>query len=272
MTDMRPPFKYFGSKVSMAKWIIERLPEHEHFVEVCAGSASVLLAKPAVPLETLNDLNGEVVNFFRVVRDPSQREALIEAVAFTPYARSVAADARGRRDDVTGDEVERALDFLIRMNLPVVPDRAGWQFVSSAKSARGQRTARWEALPDTIAMVGLRLARVQIDQIDMVTCVERYDKPGSLLFIDPPYHPDSRPGSTVTYHTEAIEADHARLMDAVGSVKHASVAITHYPHPLYDALGWEHEDYASYRNRANRQTEGERSEATERLYLLRQAA
>ena len=74
MVKPRAPFRYWGAKVRMAPWVIERLPEHDHFVEGCAGSAAIMAAKPPVALETINDTYGEVVNFWRVLRDPKTAE------------------------------------------------------------------------------------------------------------------------------------------------------------------------------------------------------
>jgi DNA adenine methylase len=96
----------------MAPWIIERLPEHDHFIEACAGSAAILAAKPRVAAETVNDVYGEVVNFFRVLRDPEDAERLIGMLAFTPYSLAEFRHA------LTLDAIEpvtRAWAFFVRM-------------------------------------------------------------------------------------------------------------------------------------------------------------
>lgn len=83
---MRAPFRYWGSKVRMAPWIIDRLPPHDHFVEACAGSAAVMAIKEPVMAETVNDTYGEVVNFFQVIREKAACAELIDLVAATPYS------------------------------------------------------------------------------------------------------------------------------------------------------------------------------------------
>lgn len=268
-TKLRPAFKYWGSKVTMAKWAVDLLPHHEHFAEVCAGSAAMLAYKDPTVLETVNDVDGDVVNFFRVVRDPAQRQQLIEAVAFTAYSREEFRRALDAADDLSC--VERALAFLIRMNQAVVPGRTGWSYTSSPRSARGQRTTRWASLPGEISKIGMRFERVQVESLDAVDFIARYDKVGVLLFIDPPYLDESRPTSTGTssgYSHEFDLADHERLIEAVTNTKYASAAITHYPHEMYDALGWSHYDYGGYKNVANQTSGEDRRQAVERLYIL----
>jgi len=81
----RPALRYYGGKWKLAPWIISHFPEHQNYVEPCGGAASVLLQKPRSPLETYNDLDGNVVNFFRVLRD--QPDELIRKIRLTPWAR-----------------------------------------------------------------------------------------------------------------------------------------------------------------------------------------
>ena len=105
--------------------------------------------------------------------------------------------------------------------------------------------------------------RVQVAQWDILDLIERMDKPGVLIFVDPPYLPEVRAKSLNVYVHD--EFDHDAFISAVSEAKHASFAITHYPCPQYDAAFGQFEDYLSYRN----VPDGEgRSERTERLYIV----
>src|SRR5436305_8185500 len=103
---MRPPFAYYGGKTTLADAIIDVLPQHEHYVEPFAGSLAVLLAKPRSRMETVNDLDGDIMTFWRVLRD--RPEDLARVCSLTPHSRLEHATAQD--EDLAGvtDELERA--------------------------------------------------------------------------------------------------------------------------------------------------------------------
>lgn len=265
---VRAPFRYWGSKVRMAPWIIERLPEHNHYVEACAGSAAVMAVKPPVDAETLNDTYGEVVNFFRVLRDRDQAADLIDRVAFTPYSLRefvAAGDALDTRGD---DPVERAFAFFVRMQMAVVPGRTGWSYgVGGAATKKANKAGRWATMPELLRLAAERFERVQVTDWDVLDLIDRLDAPGVLILVDPPYIEDSRAKSTGTSSAYVHDSfDHQAFIDAMHNAKHASFAVTHYPHPLYDGADLTVAgDYGSHRNIPNGSG---RDVKSERLYLL----
>lgn len=262
---LRAPIRYWGSKVRMAPWIIERLPAHNHYIEACAGSAAVMAVKEPVRAETLNDTYGEIVNFFRVLRDDA--DELIDRVAFTPYSQREFVDAGALLE--SDDRVERAWAFFVRMQMAVVPGKSGWSYGVKGPSAhKANRPGRWSTMPELLQLAAARFQRVQISDWDVLELIERLDAPGALIFIDPPYIKDSRPKSVGSGKTAYVndDFDHGALLDAISTSKNASFAITHYPHELYDSSGLTSAgDYGSYSNTPN--GEG-RSERIERLYVL----
>lgn len=268
---LRAPFRYWGAKVRMAPWIVERLPEHDHFVEGCAGSGAVMAVKPPVDAETLNDVYHEVVNFWKVAADPALNARLVDLVSFTPYAHSVFLEARDVLDvpPVEGPDVERAWAFFVRMQMAVVPGRTGWSYGASGPSAKkANKPGRWATMPELLRLTLERFERVQITSWDIVDLIGRLDRPGVLIFVDMPYLDESRPTSTGS--GSAYEHDdfpHDGFVTAMLAARHAKFAITHYPHPFYDeAAPWTSmDDYTSHRNVPN--GEG-RDEAVERLYVL----
>jgi len=266
---LRAPFSYWGAKTRMAPWIVERLPPHTHYVEACAGSAAIMAVKEPVEAETLNDTYGEVVNFFRVLREPASAEALIDRVAFTPYAHYEFIEAgRMLAEADYDDAVQRAWAFFVRMQMAVVPGKSGWSYgVQGASARKANKPGRWETMPELIKLTAQRFGRVQVTQWDVLELIERLDAPGVLILIDPPYIDESRPRSTGGQSAYVHDNfDHEALVRAMQRAEHASFAITHYPHPLYDAaLGMGGGDFTSHRNIPSKLT---RSEGVERLYLL----
>lgn len=267
----RAPFRYWGSKVRMAPWVVDRLPIHDHFIEACAGSAAIMAVKPPVAAETLNDLYSEVVGFFRVLQDPEAFGRLVDRVAFTPYALEefqLAGDLLARVLE-PADHVEAAWAFFVRMQMAVVPGRSGWSFgVNGASAYKANKPGRWSTMPALLAACADRFAKVQVEQRDILDLIDRYDAPGVLFLVDPPYEEESRPltgaGDASPYVHDSF--DHGAFLAAIHGAKHASFAITHYVHDRYEGAGLEViGDYESHRNVPN--GDG-RDVRVERLYLL----
>jgi DNA adenine methylase len=132
--DLRPPFAYYGGKTKLAGTIAALLPDHLHYVEPFAGSLAVLLAKPRSRMETVNDLDGALINFWRVLRDRPLE--LARVCALTPHSR---AEWEACADLDTGDDLEQA--------------RRVWVRLSQGRSGRFYR-AGWRHLPGTAPAVG----------------------------------------------------------------------------------------------------------------------
>src|SRR5690606_27445667 len=97
------PFAYYGGKTTLADKIVQLLPEHDHYVEPFAGSLAVLLAKPRSAMETVNDLDGDLMTFWRVLRD--RPEDLARVCSLTPHSR---AEHQAAYDLGVADDLERA--------------------------------------------------------------------------------------------------------------------------------------------------------------------
>lgn len=269
---MRAPFRYWGSKVRMAPWIVERLPAHDHFIEACAGSGAVMAIKEPVAAETLNDTYGEVVNFWRVIRDEALGARLIDLVAFTPYSQLefVLAGEQLKMPALgDGPDVDRAWAFFVRMQMAVVPGRTGWSYgVAGASARKANKPGRWSTMPELLQLTMQRFDRVQITSLDILDLLSRFDKPGVLHLVDMPYLDASRPLSTGTSSGYVEDAfPHEAFVESMLVCNHASFAITHYPCDFYDdAAPWSSlEDYSSHRNIPN--GDG-RDVQAERLYIL----
>ena len=236
-----PAFRYHGAKFRLADWVLRHFPPHEIYVEPFAGAAGVLLQKPRCYAEVYNDLDGDVVNFFRVVRDPLLRAQLFEQCAMTPYARAEFDLAW----DPAEDPVERARRLVVRAQM-------GFGSAGATKGATGFRidtrrkygTAQhiWAAFPDGLAHVGDRFTGVLIENRPAIEVMRQHDSPDTLHYVDPPYLHSTRvigPGKAGYYRHEMNEPDHVALLDAVQGLC-GKVVVSGYPSELYaDRLcGW----------------------------------
>lgn len=264
---MKPPFRWFGSKTMLARRLVAMLPEHDHYVEVFAGSAAVLFAKPRSRLETINDLDREIVNLFAVLRDPSLTQDLLAAIDLTPYARDEYAAASW---EPGLPPVEQARRFLVRTGQAVGNaggadgrSSSGWSYTATRSAVGAARSRRWELLPDRLAACADRLIGVQVDSVDWRDVLDRYDKPGVAMFVDPPYQHSTRPSTTTAYAHEMTDADHSDLVTALIDLRHARAVVTHYPHDEYERLtsaGWHAVDIAAHADNATAKTQMPRVE------------
>lgn len=241
----RPPFPYYGAKARIAPWIVGLMPrEHRVYVEPFAGSAAVLFARqrPA-PHEVLNDLDGNVTTFFRVLRD--REEALIRALTLTPYSRQEYRAAALVGEDL--DDVERARRFFVRTTQSF--NAAGAANGKRASWSNGMRRGSSQALTvadlvDRLYAAAERLRRVVIENRPAVDVIRAYDTADAVLYCDPPYLDSTRSGLTRSCggdyaHDTNTEADHRALAEVLTSAK-ATVLLSGYDSPLYQDLyrGW----------------------------------
>ncbi len=237
--NVRPVLKYPGSKWRLAEWIISIMPPHKSYVEPFFGSGAVFFNKPPSRIETINDLDGEIVNLFRVVRE--QPEELERAVALTPYSREEYKRAWERRKagNVT-DPVELARLTLVRYWQAVGARniyRSGWRRdVAGRKAAYDLR--RWVHLPEWISGAVERLKETQIEQVPAVELIRRFAHPEVLIYADPPYVLSTR--TQRQYNVEMAEdAQHIELLEAL--LAHPGpVMLSGYDNDLYNEMlpGW----------------------------------
>ena len=230
------PITWFGGKSRLAAQIIRYFPNHKIYTEVFGGSAAVLLAKDPAPVEVYNDLNGDVVNFFRVLREPRSFNRLQRSLEHTLCARSEFELAQ----EPTDDPVEAARRFMVLQRQSFAGKGKEWGF-SVAKAAAGIASSvrRWQAGVERISAVHMRLRSVQIENDDWWTVMGRYDTPDTLHFLDPPYVPSLRVNGGYTH--ELSEHDHKILVSRIRTVA-GMVILCGYNHqfihgPL-EGTGW----------------------------------
>ena len=252
----KPVLRYYGGKWKLAPWIIKHFPPHEVYVEPFAGALSVLLQKPPVTLEAANDIEGRVVNFFRVLRD--RPEELLHHIRLTPWAES----EYRRAYEPSSDPLEDARRFWVVCWQSVAggPGRADGYAQSGFRFQRTVDNRFRSPALDGIRIEHLlsaaeRLKRVQFLNRDALDMIRLYsDVPNALLYVDPPYPASSRTNRRGYTH-ETV--DYARLWDALAEVQ-GYVVVSGYDHPAYaplNAAGWRRvERLAQTSGRTKRET------------------
>jgi len=227
-----PPIKsvlrYPGAKWALSKWVVENLPTHEVYLEPFFGSGAVFFAKPPSRTETINDLDGNVVNLFKVMRE--QTEALCNALSLTPWARAEYLNSYA--DASSTNEVERARLFLVRCWQAFgtrTGQASGWRNRTCGKNPTEPDI--WKVLPERVTSAARRLRDAQIESMDAIALIKRYAKPNCLIYADPPYTPDSR--SKNIYAFECDDQFHRNLLDALDNHP-GPVVLSGYDNPLYD--------------------------------------
>lgn len=220
--------KYPGSKGTMTDWIVGQMPAHQVYVEPFFGSGSVFFAKAPSKLETINDLDGRVVNLFRVIRE--RPDQLAYAITATPFSRSELETANLHRE---GDDLEQARRFLVwchqQIGVRTGTDMAnGWRWTKDRDSSA---VPRWRELPAAITAAAERLRLAQIEQRPALDVIKAYDASNVLIYADPPYEPTTVPRLPYL-HTMTTE-DHSVLLDALN--RHSGpVLLSGYRCDLYD--------------------------------------
>lgn len=230
-------FGWYGGKYSHLDWLLPLLPPAHHYCEPFGGSAAVLLNREPSPVETYNDLDGEVVNFFRVLRE--QTDELIKAIALTPFSREEFDLAISPpEEDIT--DLERARRFYVRARqartgLAQTATLGRWANCKNT-SRRGMSgvVSRWLGGVEMLADIAERLLRVQIENRPAIEVIRLYDSPNTLFYCDPPYVPETR-GDKRAYGFEMDEAAHRELAQVLHQCK-GKVAISGYRCALMDEL------------------------------------
>lgn len=253
---MNPVLKYPGAKWRLADWIIGHMPPHTGYVEPFFGSGAVFFNKPKSPIETINDLDGSVVRFFRVARE--YPEELAEALALTPWSREEFLQS-DFCDQKTND-VEAARQFAVRCWQAFgarTRCKTGWRNTTGKTKNHGPDNPRiWRRLPEVIYEVADRLLDAQIDNKTAVEVIKRNNGPEVLIYADPPYVKSTRSLNGDQYRHEMTDQDHIDLLNAL-KAHSGMVILSGYDCELYNDMlsGWEKECVKTRAERGVERTE-----------------
>lgn len=259
-----PILRYPGAKWSIAEWICSHLPPHKVYLEPYFGSGAVFFTKQPSRVETINDIDGDIVNLFKVLRERPRE--LADLVRFTPYARAEFLPLIGVCGVLqrTGDSLEDARRFLARCWMAHgtrTSDRSGWRH--DVQGRQGKNAARmWQDVPDRILGYAERLRDAQIECKPAIELIERYRYPQVLIYVDPPYVLSTRHGRM--YANEMTDADHIELLEALEHHP-GPVLLSGYACELYDSrlLHWE---------RKTRQSKAEKGQSRQEVLWLNPVA
>jgi DNA adenine methylase len=258
-----PPFAYFGGKIRAAEKIVPLLPPHGHYVEPFAGSLAVLLAKPQSRMETVNDLDGNLMLFWRMLRDRPEDLAL--AMALTPHSRAEHQDAY-RLDEIDGDDLERARKVWVMLSQGRggTMRRTGWRFYRNPGASTYAMPDYLEAYARRVPSCADRIARVSLECRDALDVIADYGQhPDVLLYVDPPYLGTTRAANYA--HEMLTEDAHRALAEALRAAR-AAVVLSGYASPLYEDLypDWHRAEFAAWTGNGIRdgrtRVDGERTE------------
>lgn len=230
-------FGWYGGKYSHLGWLLPLLPECHHYCEPFGGSAAVLLNREPAPVETYNDIDGELVNFFRVLRN--QTSKLVKAISLTPFSREEFFAACSPVHDGIS-ELERARRFFVRARqvrtgLAQTASLGRWANCrKTSRSGMSGVVSRWLGSVEKLPLIADRLLRVQIEDRPAVDCIRLYDDEDTLFYCDPPYPHEAR-GDNKAYGFEMSDDEHRELADALRGAE-GMVAVSGYRCDLMDTL------------------------------------
>ncbi len=249
---MKAIMKYPGSKWQLARWIINLFPQHHSYLEPYFGSGAILFNKPRSNIETVNDLDGDVVNLFEwIKKDP---ERLAHEIYYTPYARQVYEDAF---KSIPDDSFNRAVNFYIRLNMGhgyrTTGEKVGWKNDIQGRE-RAYAAQDWCNIPEKIMQAAERLRGVQIENKPALELILRFNFKNVLIYCDPPYMLETRHGQQYKYEME--DNDHEELLDVL--LKHKGfVIISGYDTETYNSMlsGWNKYETVSYSQTCSKKRE-----------------
>jgi DNA adenine methylase len=234
--------RWHGGKGKLAPKIVPLLPKHHTYIEPFGGAAAVLLEKQPSEFEVYNDINSDLVNFFRMLREAP--EDLIRAIELTPYAREEYAVAGGPVED----PVERARRFMVASWMTVSAytgtfrSETDWRrLLHYTKGTHNPPSVEWQRLSARLWGCSQRLRTIQIDNRPAKDIIVKYDGPGACFYIDPPYMAEVRTGPK-RYEGEMTDDEHVELLELLNGSEGAQV-VSSYDNPLYAqqltrARGW----------------------------------
>ncbi len=230
-------FGWYGGKYSHLDWLLPLLPRATHFCDVYGGSAAVIINRPPALVETYNDIDSELVNFFSVLRQ--QKDQLIESIGLTPFSREeLMLACQQLTPEIT--TLERARRFYVRARqvrtgLAQTASAGRWAHcVLTSRAGMAGAVSRWLGAIEDLPLIAQRLLRVQIENAPALDVIARFDSSETLFYCDPPYVHDTR-GDSKAYGFEMTDNDHQTLATALHRVQ-GKVALSGYKGELYDSL------------------------------------
>ncbi len=241
---LKPPVRRIGGKYFLRNWLVGMVPEHVCYVEPFCGAGHLLFGKTPSQVEVVNDIDGHLISFFKIIKDHDKRQKLIETLEYMPYSRSLWQEIRTnwKQENIPGDPVEASACWFFLNRACFGGDQLRGGFAAPSTTGRNPAQSFRNAI-DTFDDIARRLRSVTIECLDYKDCILRYDSTETLFYVDSPYY-----GSEHYYGNSFSRDDHSILADMLHNIK-GKVMVSHYASELHDSLyaGWHRFGYQSFK-------------------------
>lgn len=235
---IKSPLNWYGGKFYMAKKLIEMFPEHKYYIEGFGGAGHIIMRKQPSEIDVYNDINSDLYIFFKVLRS-DRRDELISKIQLTPYSRQEFLECRDKKTECI-DDVEKARIFYIKTMQSFSSIGTSWSY-SKNKSRRGMSQAVSKFLgnvDDNMLSCIERLREVQVENLDIIDLIEKYDNKDAFFYLDPPYISETRISGDV-YDKEMPIEKHEEMLKILLNIE-GKCLISGYDHDVYDILTENH--------------------------------
>jgi DNA adenine methylase len=266
----KQPIKYHGGKYYLAPKIIAAMPEHTHYLEAFAGGLSVLLNKPCEGVsETVNDINGDLINFWRVLADPDLFEQFHRRVGLLPLSEEL---FHGAKNSKANSPAERAADYFVRMRQS--RQGLGTSYCTPTKRTRGgmnENVSAWLGAVEGLPGIHERLKRVEVLNRDATDLIKRLDHENLLVYCDPPYMRQVRSSPDLYGEFEMTYSDHEELLSVLSQMK-GKFMLSGYDSKLYqeyaESYAWDRMEFDLPNNSSGHKVKQRKTEVVWTNYAI----
>lgn len=239
------PLRYYGGKGNRMKKILPFIPYNKIYIEPYGGGASVLFARKKSEVEVYNDIDGNLINFFRILQNESKFDILSKKLNLTLYSYEEFCSASKILKDETSSDIDKAWAIFVHHNQTISgkifnPDqKSSWSRNFGASNGMARAIATYLNRVENLEKYYNRLRTVQIEHRDGINCIKYWDHEDAVIYIDPPYPPESRKSKSI-YRQEATNNDWHNLIETVVKCK-AAIVVSTYPSKICEEFldyGW----------------------------------
>lgn len=265
---LKTPLKWVGGKGRFLEKIYKHFPQHTTFVDVFGGSGSVILGKNPAKVDVYNDLDRRLANFFQVLCDEKKTEELQRRLENTLYSRRVFDEAKDLQYNNLSD-IDRAYYFFItnRQSFAGIGETWGYEISAGSTDDYPACVKGFHLGIERLKTAHNRLREIQIENLDFMDLVPRYDAPDTLFYLDPPYVQGERT-SRIVYNHEMTKEDHVNLINLLLKIKGMAI-LSGYETEIYNPLlesGWRQSKFDCFA-RVAQNAQGFNTPRTECLWI-----
>lgn len=259
---LKSPINRLGGKYFLRSWLTSMIPEHVLYCEPFCGAGHLPFSKTPSQAEIINDIDGHLITFFKVIKDHEKRQKLIEILGYMPYSRSLWQEIRTnwKQGNIPGDPVDASAQWFYLNRTCFSGDQVRGGFAVPSTTGRNPVQSFRNAI-EGLGDIAERLRNVCIENLPYAECVKRYDSENTLFYCDPPYL-----NAEHYYGNSFSQEDHYKLAKVLHGIK-GKAMVSHYANELYDKLyiGWHRYEYQSFKG-SHKSTGEEKPKTVEVLY------